>query len=467
MKPDVVVIGAGPGGYVAGIRLGQLGKKVLVVDKGRVGGVCLNRGCIPTKALLHAAHVIKLAGEAGRMGITLSKPEVDLAKLHGWKDRIVDRLVKGVESLFKANRVEFVPAEARIAGAGAVVLRKPEGTSETLEPESVIVATGSEPFSLPGLELDGEKVISSNEALELKRLPRRMMIVGAGAVGLEFASIYARLGSKVTVVEIMDQILPGMDTEVASTLLRALKREGIEVLLEATAKDVEKADSVRVTIVQKGKESVHEFDTILVSVGRKPSIAGLGLEESGIELTEKGFVKVDEKRETSLKGVFAIGDVAGPPLLAHKASREGIVAAEAIAGMTVAYEPAGMPGCVFTDPEFATVGLSEKEAKRNGREVKIGRFPILASGRALTMGESQGLVKVVSDSESDSVLGVHILAPEASTMISEAALAIEVGATAEDIALTVHPHPTMGETLMEAAENVHGKAIHTINRPVG
>jgi dihydrolipoamide dehydrogenase len=464
MKPDVLVIGAGPGGYVAAIRLGQLGKSVLVVDKGRIGGVCLNWGCIPTKSLLHATHVVKLARDAGKMGIILSKPEVDIAKLNEWKSGVVDRLVKGIESLFKANNVEHMQAEAQFVGPGKVMLKKANGTSENIEPGSVIIATGSEAFSLPGLELDGERVFSSNEAVELKRIPDRLLVVGAGAVGLEFAAIYAGLGSKVTVVEIMEQVLPGMDKELAATLQRTLKRQGIDIMLESTVKDLEKGDTLKASISQGDKAKVMEFDAILVSVGRRPSTHGLNLDAAGTAVDEKGYIKVDEKRRTSVSGVYAIGDVAGPPLLAHKASKEGLVAAEVIAGNPAVYDPAAMPSCVFTFPEFATVGLSEEEATSRGRKISVGKFPLLASGRALTMGETQGLVKIVADAETDAVLGVHILGPEASTLIGEAVLAIEMGATAEDIALSIHPHPTVSETLMEAAENVHKRAIHTLNR---
>lgn len=462
-SPEVLVIGAGPGGYVAGIRLGQLGKDVLVVDRRWIGGVCLNVGCIPLKALLHAAGTLKGAERAELMGLKPGKVEVNLKLLNDWKVRIVDRLVKGIESLFKTNGVDYRRAEARFTDSETIVL-KGDGGEETLKPRSVIVATGSEPIPLPGFEPDGELVVTSDEAVQFESIPKRLLIIGAGSVGLEFATLYSLFGSKVTVIEILDQVLPGTDSEVSRALGRALTRQGIEIHLKTKALKVERGAPVVVTISEEGEESTIKVDKVLVSVGRKAATEGLGLEVVGVSLTENGFIQVDEQRRTSIPQIYAIGDITGPPLLAHKAMREGVVAAESIAGSPSTFEPKAIPNCVFTQPEVATVGLSEEEAKNRGYEVAVGKFPLAASGKALVLGDTGGLAKVVADRKTDLLLGLHLLSPEASSLIGEGVLAIEAGASAEDLALAIHPHPTLSETIMESAANLHGKAIHIPNR---
>ena len=463
---DVVVIGAGPGGYVAAIRLGQLGKKTLVVEKQYVGGVCLNVGCIPTKALLHATH-LRVQGEHARkqMGLLLEDQGVDLPKLRRWKDGIVRRLVKGVQTLWKANGVEWIQGTARLQDPHTVEILDAEGQRRRVTAEHLILATGSRPVELRGFEFDGEQVWSSNEAVALPGVPERLLVLGAGAIGLEFAYVYRHLGSRVTVLELMPQVLPGTDAEMARELARALKRQGIEIFTETRATRLEKgSDGVRVQAEVQGELQTFEAEVLLVAVGRRPNTEGLGLEAVGLQPNERGFLPVNRRMQTRVPHIYAIGDLTGPPLLAHKASREGIVAAEAIAGLRTEYDVRAMPSVVYTEPELASVGLSEEAAREQFGEVRVGRFPFLANGRALTYGESTGFAKIIAHPETDEVLGVHILGPEASSLIGEAALALELSATAEDIGLTVHPHPTLTEVLMEAAENVHRRAIHIPNR---
>ena len=463
---DVVVIGAGPGGYVAAIRLGQLGKKTLVVEKQYVGGVCLNVGCIPTKALLYAAH-LRVQGEHARkqMGLLLEDQGVDLPKLRRWKDGIVRRLVKGVQTLWKANGVEWIQGTARLQDPHTVEILDAEGQRRRVTAEHLILATGSRPVELRGFEFDGERVWSSNEAVALPGVPERLLVLGAGAIGLEFAYVYRHLGSRVTVLELMPQVLPGTDAEMARELARALKRQGIEIFTETRATRLEKgSEGVRVQAEVQGELQTFEAEVLLVAVGRRPNTEGLGLEAVGLQPNERGFLPVNRRMQTRVPHIYAIGDLTGPPLLAHKASREGIVAAEAIAGLSTEYDVRAMPSVVYTEPELASVGLSEEAAREQFGEVRVGRFPFLANGRALTYGESTGFAKIIAHPETDEVLGVHILGPEASSLIGEAALALELSATAEDIGLTVHPHPTLTEVLMEAAENVHRRAIHIPNR---
>lgn len=462
-SPEVLVIGAGPGGYVAGIRLAQLGKEVLVIDRKWIGGVCLNVGCIPVKALLHAGGALKGVERAQLMGLKPGEVEVDLKLLNEWKVRIVDRLVKGIESLFKSNGVDYRKAEARFTDSETVLLSG-DGGEETLKPRSVIVATGSEPITLPGFEPDGELVVTSDEAIRFESIPERLLVIGAGAVGLEFAALYSLFGSKVTVIEVLDQVLPETDSEVSRALGRALTRQGIEIHLRTKPLGVERGGPVVVTILENGEESTLEVDKILVSVGRKASTEGLGLEVAGVSRTENGFIQVDEQRRALIPHIYAIGDITGPPLLAHKAMREGVVAAESVAGLPSTFEPKAIPNCVFTQPEVATVGLSEEEARNRGYEVAVGRFPLAASGKALVLGDTGGLVKTVADKKTDLLLGLHLLSPEASSLIGEGVLAIEAGVTAEDLALAIHPHPTLSEAVMEAAANLHRKAIHISNR---
>ncbi len=464
---DVIVIGAGPGGYVAAIRLGQLGKRVLVVEKQYVGGVCLNVGCIPTKALLHAAHLHAQIQHARKdMGFQTSVPEVDLDQLNRWKEGIVQRLVRGIQSLWKANGVSWIRGEGRLVDAHTVRVSVPNGDEDKVfRAEHILLATGSRPVELPGFEVDGERIWNSNHAVSFPRVPRKLLVLGAGAIGLEFAYIYRQFGAEVDVLELMDQILPGMDRESAGELAKALRRQGIRIHLGVKATSVEKkGEGIRLVYQEGEKEKALDGDVLLVAVGRRPVTEGLGLDAVGLQVDKRGYLPVDSQRRTKVSNIFAIGDLTGPPLLAHKASREGVVAAEVIAGQPSAFDPRAIPAVVYTEPQLASVGMTEEEAKARGMEVAVGKFPWLASGRALTYGETVGFAKIVVDRESDVVVGVHIVGPEASSLIGEGVLAVEMGATAEDIGLSIHPHPTLSEALMEAAENVHKRAIHILNR---
>ncbi len=466
MRYDAIVIGAGPGGYVAAIRLGQLGKKVLVVEKRFVGGVCLNVGCIPTKALIHAAHLIHEFDYAKKsVGLNVEYGGFDLEKVNSWKEKIVDRLVRGVKTLWKANGVEWKAGEAKLLDANRVEVTDDSGKKEVYEAQYIILATGSRPTFIKGFEADGERVWSSDDAVSFKSIPKRLIVLGAGAIGLEFAYVYRYFGSEVEVYELMPQILPGTDMEMANELEKALKRQGIKIFTNSKATSLRRSDEgVEMDVVVNGEEKKVSGDVLLVAVGRRPNYEGLNLEGVGVDVDERGFVKVDKERRTSISNIFAIGDLTGPPLLAHKASREGIVAAEVIAGESSLFEPRAIPAVVYTEPQLASVGLSEEEAQERGIGVHVGKFPIIANGKALSMGETVGLAKLVVDSKTDEVVGVHVLGPEASSLIGEGVVAIEMGATAEDIGLSIHPHPTLSEILMEAAENVHKRAIHIVNR---
>ena len=459
MRYDVIVIGAGPGGYVAAIRAGQLGLKTLVVERWKVGGVCLNVGCIPTKALIHAAHTRASVKEAKKFGLD-GEVKVDLARLNAWKDRVVNRLVKGVEFLFKRNGVSLIRGEGRLLSPGKVEVRTEDGEVKVFEARSIVLATGSRPKYLKGLERDGERIWDSNDAVAMREIPGSMLVVGAGAVGLEFAYVYRNLGTeRITVVDIMDQVVPGTDREMADAYSRALRKMGIDVRLSTTVKAVEEDGTV---VLSTPKGEVRErYERILVAVGRVPNTEFL--RDSGIHLDGRGFVPVSDRMETNLPGVFAIGDITPGPMLAHRAQKEGVLVAEVIAGLNVKKAWKYVPAVVYTFPEYATVGLSEERAREMGYDVVVGRFPMSALGRAQTMGGVEGLVKVVAERGSNRLLGIHVLAPEASSLISEATLALERGLTLEELEEVVHPHPTVSEALMEAAGNALKKAIHILN----
>jgi dihydrolipoamide dehydrogenase len=425
---DAVVIGAGPGGYHAAIRLGQLGKKVICVDRDEVGGVCLNWGCIPTKALLHVGEVIRHIDHADAIGLKVAKADVDRAGVAKFKTDVVNSNVGGVKTLFKANNVQFIYGEAGFKSPTEIVVKKKEGGEDTIKTEYVVIATGSAPINVKAWPHDGEYIINSDDAVQLKRIPKTMLVIGGGVIGLEFATVYTRMGCKVLVIEAMPQILTGTDLEISKALGRILKKQGVEIMLNTKVGDVKKS----------GK--------------------------AGLTTNDRGFIDVDAQRRTRVSNVFAIGDITGAPMLAHKGMKEGVVAAEVIGGLKgVAFDPVAIPNCVYTDPEVATVGLSEEEAKEKGYEVRIGKFPLAASGRARTMNESDGLIKLVGDAKSDMLLGMHIVAPQAESLIGEGVIALEMGATMEDIGLSIHPHPTLTEGIMDAAEASHGKAIHIVN----
>lgn len=460
---DAIVIGGGPGGYSAAIRLGQLGKKVLCVEKERLGGVCLVWGCMPSKALLHVGEVMTQARELKDMGVTFGEPKLDLATLNKWKSKMIDDLVGGIGSLFKLNKVESVFGTAEIVDKGTVKVAKADGGTETYTCSSLIIATGSEPIPLPNMQRNSKTILNSDDAVALTDLPKSILILGAGVIGLEFATIYKRLGSDVTVVEMMDRALGDTDVEISQALLRVLKKQGINVHLKTKCASLEVKGAKVAAKLEGELNETREYDKVLVAVGRRPRTPQ-GIDKLGLQM-ERGFIKVDEKRLTNVPAVYAIGDCAGGPLLAHKAMKEGVVAAEVIAGQAAAYDPMAVPNCVYTDPQVATAGLSEEQAKAAGYEISVGKFRLAALGRARTIGLTDGLVKIVGDKKTDLVLGIHALSPMAEALIAEAVIAIEMGATVEDIGLSIHAHPTFGESIMEAAEALHGKAIHIANTP--
>jgi dihydrolipoyl dehydrogenase len=461
-QADVTVIGAGPGGYVCAIRAAQLGLSTIVVESDKLGGECVNYGCIPSKSLITVSRLYDKVREGEKFGLTASKVNVDFTQLQKWKSEVIDKLVAGVEFLLKGSNATILMGEAEIVGRGKVRVTTLDGVEE-IETKNVVIATGTRSVQLPGLEFDGRVVIGSKEALELTDSPMKLLVVGGGAIGLEFASMYQKLGSEVTVVEIMDQLMPGSDPEVVRVVQRKLESKGAKVYLKSKVLSVTRKDHGATVAVETPEGGfLLDVDKVLVSVGRKPRTEKMNLEAIGVLTNNAGFINTNEKMQTNVPGIYAIGDVRGPPLLAHKASKEGVVAAECIAGMKTAADWKVIPETVFCDPEVASVGLTEAKAVQAGYNVKKSRFQFAALGRALSTGEPEGFVKVVSRAEDGLVLGVQIVGPEASNLISEAALAIEMGATVEDIALTIHPHPTLSEAIMEAAETASGKPIHQL-----
>ncbi len=460
IKTELAIIGAGPGGYVAGIRAGQLGIKTVIIEKSYLGGVCLNVGCIPTKALLYASEIFLHSKSFNNIGIEFNDVKIELKKLNSWKKSIVDKLVSGINFLLKNYNIEIIFGEAKFLDEKNLLVRTQNGDIK-VSAKNIIIATGSRPADLPNIKRDGNFVWNSNDAVEMKEIPKKLLVIGAGAVGLEFASIYSRLGSEVVVVEIENQILPGTDNECANVLRKALEKQNIKIFTNAK---VLKYKDNEFEIDIDGKIQKFTFDKVLLSVGRLPNTDNLGLEKIGIKLNEKGFIVVNKKLQTNVENIYAIGDVIGAPLLAHKASREGLVAVEIITGNEKEYDVRAIPSVVYTNPEYASVGLSEEMAKQKGYKIKVGKFPLTANGKALAMNMTDGLAKIIVNEENDEILGVHIVSPEASSIIGEAALAIESYLTSEDIALTVHAHPSISEILMEATENVRKKAIHIINK---
>jgi dihydrolipoamide dehydrogenase len=461
---DVVVLGAGPAGYVCAIRLAQLGKKVTVIDRAEMGGVCLNRGCIPSKALIHAGGLYEKMKHASEIGIEVQGAKVNLPQLMKWKESVVQKLTGGVGSLLKANGCQVIAGEARFLGPKELEIKTPAGVTH-LTFSQCVIATGSRPAQLPGVEVDQKQILDSTGALSLQKLPQSMLCIGGGYIGLELGSFYAKVGTQVTVVEAGAQLLGGVDPALTQVVSRKLEKNGVSILLKTQVKAIKKtAGHVEVTLFDGSAEKKHLFDVVLVTIGRTPNSEHLGLEKAGLKTDSKGFLAVNAQRQTSVPHLYAIGDIAGQPLLAHKGSKEGIVAAEAIAGMKSVYDVVAMPAVIFTDPEIATVGLTEAEAKAKGLAIQVGNFPYAANGRALSVSEPDGFVKMIGDAKSGRLLGVHIVGAEASNLISEAALALEMGAHVEDLALTVHPHPTLPETLMEAAEATLGHAIHVFQK---
>ncbi len=462
IEADVTVIGGGPGGYVCAIRTAQLGLKTVIVEADKLGGECLNYGCIPSKSLITVSKLYDRVKEAEKFGLKATGLTVDFVQMQKWKSEVVSKLVGGIEALLKGNHATIIIGEAEIASKNRVLVTGREGKEE-ISTKNIVIATGTRTVQLPGLEFDGKAVIGSKEGLELTSAPKRLLIVGGGAIGLEFASMFQKLGSSITIVEAMEQLMPGSDPDVVRVVQRKLEGRGAKVYLKSKVANIAKDGSTaRVSVeTPEGKVSV-EVDTVLVSVGRKPSTERMNLQALGVQTDSKGFITTDTGMQTSVPGVYAIGDVRGPPLLAHKASKEGVVAAEVIGGLPSAADWKVIPDAVFCDPEVASAGLTEAKAIEAGFNVKKSRFQFAALGRALSTGEPEGFVKIISKAEDGLVLGVHIVGPEASNLISEVALAMEMGATVEDIALTVHPHPTLSEAIMEASESAAGRPIHQL-----
>jgi dihydrolipoamide dehydrogenase len=458
---ELLIVGGGPGGYVAAIRAAQLGKDVTLVEKDELGGVCLNVGCIPSKALIYAAYLYEKMKHAEAFGISAKEVQINLERLQAWKESVVQRLTGGVKTLCEGNGVTVIKGQATFTAAKKCLVEGEHGT-QVIEFKDCIIATGAVPIHIPGFEIDGEVVIDSTGALALKKLPASLIVIGGGYIGLELGMVYAKLGSKVTVVEMLENLLPGTDPELVRLVARKAKELKMDVYLKSQAKELKRGkDGAHVTVQTPQGEVKLSAEKVLVSVGRRPN-APPGLERLGVQPDPKGFVRTDSQMRTGVPHIYAIGDVAGPPLLAHKASHEGLVAAEAVCGQKSAADWQAVPAVIFTDPEIAYAGLSEAEAHQAGYKTLIGKFPFAALGRALTMGETEGFIKIIADAETKVVLGVQIVGPEASTMISEAVVAIEMGATLEDLALSIHPHPTLPEGLMEAAEAALGKAIHIL-----
>ncbi len=465
IKKTALVTGAGTGGYPCAIRLAQLGVDVMLVDKGEPGGVCLNVGCIPSKALISATKLAHKAQHSANMGIEFAPPKVDMTKMQAWKSGIVKKLTGGVSGLVKANGGELRRATAEFLGPKRVKLSYADGKPDDIvEAEHIVISTGSLPIEIPGFAIDQKRIVDSTGALALDHVPDEMVVIGGGYIGLELGQTFQRLGTKLTVVEGLDRILATLDKDMASLVARQIKADGGEILTGARAKGAnDKGGKVSVTVDVGGTEREVPADVVLVAVGRRPITKGLALEKAGVKLDDKGFVIVDERQETNVPGIYATGDVVGQPMLAHKASHEGEVVAEVIAGKKTVNDARVIPAVVFTEPEIAVAGLSKSEAEAKGHKVNVGKFPFAASGRAMAIDETKGFVKVVIDADDERVLGVHIVGPEASDLISEGSLAIEMGAYAPDIGLTIHPHPTLGEAVMEAAKHAVGEAVHIQN----
>ncbi len=463
---DVVVIGGGPGGYGCAIRLGQLKQKVLCVEKEEVGGVCLNWGCVPSKALIAASHTYEKARDGAVMGLMADNVRMDVNKLQDWKDGIVKKLTGGVKGLFRGNGVELLYGEARFVSAKQVQVKTREGATETIDAtKAIVIATGSSTIELPTFKFDGKQIIGAHEAVSLRQVPKRLLVIGGGVIGLELGCVYQKLGSDLTVVEATATLLPGTDPECTEVVEKKLVKHGAKIMKNAKAMGFEKqADgSVAVRVDSGGKIDTVVCDVVLVAVGMRPNSANLNLDAAGVRV-ERNFIPTDAGGHTNIPGVYAIGDVSGFPMLAHKATKEGEVIAEIIAGQKAAKDWVAIPAAIFTDPEIAMAGLTEQQAKEKGIEIRVGKFPYGALGRAMANNETEGFFKVVANAKTHEVVGIHIVGTAASDMISEGALALEMHAFLEDVGLTIHPHPTLGEGMMEAHMKALGHAIHVLNR---
>jgi len=460
---QVAVIGGGPGGYAAAFLAADLGLQATMIDlELKPGGVCLYRGCIPSKALLHVAKVISESRQAANWGVSFSEPKIDLDKLRSWKERVVNKLTDGLGQLSRQRKVNYIQGRASFLNARTLKIESGDGGEQQLGFEHAILATGSRPSIIPALSLDSPRVLDSTSALELNEIPKNMLVIGGGYIGLELGTVYAALGTQVSLIEMTSGLLPGVDRDLVAILAKQLDQVFSAVRLNTKVVELkEEKKGIKVRLEGAEVKSAEEvFERVLVAVGRTPNSSGLGLENTGAEIDARGFVKVDSQRRTAEPTIFAIGDVAGEPMLAHKATHEGLVAAEAIAGRQVAFEPRAIPAVVFTDPEVAWCGLTETEAHAEGRSAKIARFPWGASGRATTLDRNDGVTKLIIDAESERVLGVGIVGAGAGELIAEGVLAVEMAALASDIKLSIHAHPTLSETIMESAEVFFGESTH-------
>lgn len=465
-KTHVVVIGAGPGGYSAAFLAADLGLQVTLIDpEPNPGGVCLYRGCIPSKSLLHVAKVITEADEAEILGVKFAKPKINLDQIRSWKENVVQKLTVGLGLLTKQRKIHYIQGKAQFLNSNTIKVIKREGEKK-LSFEYAILAAGAYSAQLPNMSLKSDRIWDSSAALELSSVPKSMLVVGGGYIGLELGTVYATLGTRVSVVEMLPGLLPGADPDLVSVLLKRAEKLFESIMVNTVISDMkEKSDTIEVFL--EGENALLKemsYEIVLVSVGRKPNSSGMGLENTKVEIDYKGFVKVNEQLQTTDPAIYAIGDIVGGPMLAHKASHEGKMAARAIAGKNMTFEPLAIPAVEFTDPEIAWCGLTEIRARKENRKIRVVRFPWAASGRALTMGRDDGMTKLIIDSVTERILGVGIVGPGAGELISEGALAVEMAALASDIGSTIHPHPTLSETLMEAAQIFYGQSTH-VYRP--
>ena len=463
-KFDSVVIGGGPGGYVCAIRLAQLGQKTACIEsRGSLGGTCLNVGCIPSKSLLNLSENFHKAKNFEKIGIEVGSLKLNLPKMMKNKEKAVTVLTKGIEFLFKKNKVTYLKGTGSITGTNHISLKSADNTNETIEAKNIIIATGSDPTSIPGIEFDEEKIVSSTGALSLKEVPKKLVVVGGGYIGLEMGSVWSRLGSEVQVVEFLDHITPGMDKEISNEFQKLLKKQGINFNLKTKVETISKNKNEVVvnTTDENGNKKKFECDVVLISVGRKPNTSNLNLDKAGVEKDKKGRIKVNNRFQTNIKNIYAIGDVIEGPMLAHKAEEEGIAVAEIIVGQSGHVNYDTIPGVIYTSPEVASIGKTEEQLKENRVDYKVGKFPFMANSRAKAIDEPEGFVKILADSKTDRVLGVHMIGPHAGELIAEMSVAMEFGASSEDIARTCHAHPTFSEAIKEAALSVDKRAIHS------
>lgn len=468
MNQNIVIIGGGPGGYAAAFYAADLGMKVTLVDlEKNPGGVCLYKGCIPSKALLHVAKLLNETKEAKAWGIDFGEPKIDIDQLRGFKNKVVNKLTGGLGVLSKQRKINYVQGRAKFISSSTIEVSKQDGSTEQITFDKAIVAIGSMIATVPSLQIDSPRLLNSTTALDLPTIPKSLLVVGGGYIGLELGSVYSALGTQVSVVEFMDRLLPGADQDMVAHLKKRLDKSFDKIMLQSKVVEIkEVGDGLAVKIENKeGKVEELQYDYVLMSIGRKPSTAGLGLENTKVQVNERGWIIADNTLKTNDENIYAIGDIVGEPMLAHKASHEGRVAVDAISGKKVAFEPLAIPAVVFTDPEIAWAGITENQALAKGIKFELAKFPWAASGRATTLDRNDGLTKLIIDPETERILGIGICGPGAGEMIAEGVLAIEMGATVKDLALTIHPHPTLSETVMEAAELFYGHSSH-IFKPV-